>query len=59
MMHNRDLERENQDWRFEIQKSVHWENKRSRKFGDIIINQSANVNDIMRSKMHEPSFSNF
>jgi hypothetical protein len=58
MMQNRDLERENRELRFEIQQSVPRENKKPRKYGDIIIKNSTNVNAIMRSEMHESSFSN-
>jgi hypothetical protein len=58
MRHNMELERDNRELRFEIQQSVPRANNESRKFGDIIIKRSTNVNAIMRSEMHESSFSN-
>jgi hypothetical protein len=58
MRQNRELERDNRELRFEIQQSVPQSNKKSKKYGDIIINKSTNLNAIMRSEMHESSFSN-
>jgi hypothetical protein len=58
LVQNRNLERENQDLRIELQQTLPRANKRFRKYGDIIIKNLTNINVVMSSEMYKSSFSN-